>query len=75
MTEQEWLNNNDLSLAIYNKKYRDKDEKSRYKISIIYTFTNLTNVIVDDYYINVYQIQLKIHFQQFHLNLYQVYLH
>ena len=26
MTEQEWLNNNDLSLAIYNKKYRDKDE-------------------------------------------------
>lgn len=26
MTEQEWLNNNDLSLAIYNKKYRDNDE-------------------------------------------------
>ena len=26
MTEQEWLNNNDLSLTIYNKKYRDKDE-------------------------------------------------
>ena len=26
MTEQEWLNNNDLSLAIYNKKYRNNDE-------------------------------------------------
>ena len=26
MTEQEWLNNNDLSLAIYDKKYRDGDE-------------------------------------------------
>lgn len=26
MTEKDWLNNNDLSLAIYNKKYRDNDE-------------------------------------------------
>lgn len=26
MIEQEWLNNNDLSLAIYNKKYRNNDE-------------------------------------------------
>lgn len=26
MTEQEWLSNNDLSLSIYNKKYRHNDE-------------------------------------------------
>lgn len=26
MTEKDWLNNNDLSLAIYNKKYRNNDE-------------------------------------------------
>ena len=26
MTEQEWLNNNQLSLDIWNKKYRYKDE-------------------------------------------------
>lgn len=26
MTEQEWLNNNDLSLTIYNKKYRNGNE-------------------------------------------------
>ena len=26
MTEQEWLNNNQLSLDIWNKKYRYKNE-------------------------------------------------